>query len=638
MNIKRAFRALFLLLLCSDFCRATAAVEQGLTLRLLERDATTTRLSVAEAAVPNVNLEGSFDLENWFVVDSVAPVQGTALFAHTNTEGISTWFFRAVAAPAPIKIDVGAMPDTNQVVIAVITPETGGKLEITDANGVFYQLTIGTNLLDEPMAIAMTVITNFSNIPLTNRFRAAVALSPEGLEFRGAAELKIRFPSQIPTLEMVGYGFAGSGSDFHLRPWDSSSNEVTLAVSHFSGTGVAAEPFQPSGTPGLDYGRGLKYTREGIQDADSWAGNAYRENLRLQDQGLRTREQGEAARRLIRIHRNYLVYGNAIRSLELAARRDCSLAQVLIKRLEQLLAETPLGYGHEFFQTEAARMASSLRCVCARYYLEKCEMDAISGIIAKSELSKVLDFAALHTGLVEQPDCDLGSDFDIDRRMARAKCHKPWEGTVRYSKTFRQEFDMGDFFGVEQLDVAYYGQLTELLEEDGDPDGDWQSWDFKLAGKFTATRYDSDTFISRDPDWTVTDTDVTKGSVQLAAIGRLIIRFDDGVLNDVNGSAGLDGIRYPMPLQRTTARSVECRGQNCPPSIAPETKSDGMENLSFAESAGVNETSTTVESRTNGSLKIISKTVKREELPDLLNGHHITTETLTVQIWKASAP
>ena len=41
----------------------------------------------------------------------------------------------------------------------------------------------------------------------------------------------------------------------------------------------------------------------------------------------------------------------------------------------------------------------------------------------------------------------------------------------------------------EQEDLAYDGNVTELVEEDGDvldAGSTWQSWTFKLAGKFTA--------------------------------------------------------------------------------------------------------------------------------------------------------
>lgn len=649
MKIPCGSAALFFLLLGTPIlpCHATSA--PALRLRLLDRDATTTRFNVADAGVSNVNLEGSFDLENWFPVQSAVPVQGVASFAHTNTEPIDNWFFRAVAAPAPVAINVGPNPDTNRFVGGVVLPETGGRLEITDANGVFYQLTVRSNLVSEPTAIRMTVITNFSNMPLTNRFRAAVALEPDGLEFRGAAELKIRFPGPIPTLEMVGYGFDGSGSGFHLRPWDSETNEVTIAVSHFSGAGVAAEPFQATGRSALDYGRGLKYTRDAIQDADSWAGDEYRENLRLQREGQRTAEQAAAKRRAIKVHRNFLVYGNAIRALEPAAARDCGVGEVIIKRLEQLLDESAGGYGDDFFEQEAARMSSLIRCACARYYLELCEKDAISGVIATTQLNNVLDFAARHTGLAEHPDCDLGSDFDIERRFAKGKCHKPWEGTVRYSKVQTSGSILADSGPdssyinsvTERLDLAYFGRLSQVIEQDGDPNGDWQSWTIKLEGKFSANRDDSDTttFVSltRDNVWTTTDTDVTKGVVNPSAIGKLFIRYDKGEFNYVAASAGLDNIRYEMPTQRTTERTVDCHAKDCPQPIGPKTVA-GKESLYFAETPGITTPEATVEWQANGSLKIVLKRHKTESLPAPFTGGSETTETLTVQLWKGTAP
>ena len=612
---------------------------QTMELRLVEREAALTRLFVTNAAAANVNLEGSFDLETWFHIDSAAPSQGVAAFTHVNDEPIDNWFYRAVAGPAPVAINVGPKLDTNRFSGALILPETGGQIQLTDANGVFYQLTVGSNLVSEPTAIRMTVITNFTGMPLTNRFRAAVAFEPDGLEFRGEAELKIRFPAAIPTLEMVGYGFQGDGGDFHLRPWESSTNEVTLGITHFSGTGVAAEPFTATGAD--RYAQGLKYTRDAIREADNWAGEQNRDILRNLAEEKITKEESERQHRLIKLQRDMRVYLNGIKPLLAAAERDCEIGLVVLRRLDQLDGIS----GDSIFYNTIVRVGPAIRCVCARKYLELCERNAISGNIATEQVTQVLDLVALKTGRIDDPKCDLGSDFDILRRLAKGKCHKPWEGTIEYTRVFSSLLALGDggfsHIVTESDQVSYVGRITELLEQEGDvlDDGTWQSWTMKLAGKFSGNRLDTETTTTVDPNWTVVDTTVTKGAAAMPAEGELMIRFDNGSFSSVSVGVGLGTNRYSFPLQTTTERIVACRqGPNCPQSVPAQTKNDGTESLSLGKSPGVTTAGLTAEWQPNGSLKIVYKETDKEVLPGGFTGHNETIQTTTIQIWKGSAP
>lgn len=650
MKTAHAFdpRLLVLLAWCAIGLDPATATTQSLGLLLLDRDATTTRLSVTNANVPNVNLQGSFNLEDWFLVQSATPILGTASFTLTNTEPIDAWFFRAVAAPAPPVINVGPQPDTNQFASALILPETGGRLEITDANGVFYQLTVRSNLVTEPTAIRMTVITNFTDMPLTNRYRAAVAFEPEGIEFRGAAELKIRFPGPIPMLEMVGYGFDGSGGDFHLLPWESDTNEVTLSVSHFSGTGVAAEPFQAKSNQ--DYSRGLTYTRDAIREADNWAGDQYREIYRLRHDEKMTQEQAIKALRLIKLNRNNRVYINAIKPLLAAAARDCAVGEVVLKRLDELEGESGV-YGEGGFYQAALEVAPTIRCNCARYYLELCERNAsASGTGLTDALDGILYRVELMTGMVDDPNCDLGSDNQIWARMAKAKCHKPWEGTVRFTRVYTSGYtnvfsgadsSSADFL-TERDDVAYFGRINEFVNEEGDvlDDGStWQTWTFKLAGKFTASHLDSQDNIYVTKDWTLTGTEVTQGVADLAAEGELMIRFENELFTDVGAEAGLGTNHIRMPLRLTTETKVECRtAQYCPKPIPSETTNAGTEDLYFGESPGIRTPGLVATWQKNGSLKIVFTRNNREPYLAPSTGYNETTETLTVQLFRGSAP
>ncbi len=238
-------------------------------------------------------------------------------------------------------------------------PETGGQLQITDANGVFYQLTVRSNLVTEPTAILMTIITNFTGMPLTNRYQAAVAFEPDGFEFRGAAELKIRFPEPLPMLEMVGYGSDGAGGDFHLRPREPETNDVTLAVTHFSGTSVSAEPFPVTGSFKQTYEQWLTYTRDAIRNAYNWAGDRLRETSRSRHDGTMTQEGFLDSMASIRRLRDRLVYENAIAPLLGAAARDLQ-SQVLRGTRQLFEHSAPVHRAHIVL----ALIQSPARCRC----------------------------------------------------------------------------------------------------------------------------------------------------------------------------------------------------------------------------------------------------------------------------------
>ena len=216
----------------------------------------------------------------------------------------------------------------------------------------------------------------------------------------------------------------------------------------------------------------------------------------------------------------------------------------------------------------------------------------------------------------------------------------PWEGTVRFTRVYQSDFRIeGLSSTIEQENLTYEGQITELVEEDGDvlePGSTWQSWTFKLAGKFTANRLESGTITAIAPDFTVTDTDVTQGSGNPAAEGEIMIRFDNDLFKFVSVSAGLGTERYEVPLQRTTERKVECRGPDCPPSIPAETKPFGSWVLSFAESPNHDSPNAVITS-TNDVLKVVLTRISREDQPAPFAGHSETTETLAVNLIRTRA-
>jgi hypothetical protein len=64
-------------------------------------------------------------------------------------------------------------------------------------------------------------------------------MEPEGLHFLIPATLTIPRPAGLLDSQIVGFGFTGGGTGFHLKPKDSSSGPIVLQVLHFSGGGAA---------------------------------------------------------------------------------------------------------------------------------------------------------------------------------------------------------------------------------------------------------------------------------------------------------------------------------------------------------------------------------------------------------------
>lgn len=241
----------------------------------------------------------------------------------------------------------------------------------------------------------------------------------------------------------------------------------------------------------------------------------------------------------------------------------------------------------------------------------------------------------------------LGTIGDPPEIQVSSMSCNPWEGTIRFTRTFRSDFtniitsadSSISQIEIEHEDLVYQGSIDELVEEDGDiiePGNTWQSWTFKLAGQFTASKLDSETLISFIPDWTLTNTDVTQGSANPAAEGELILRFDNDQFSFVTCAAGFGDIRYDVPLERTTATIVDCRSADCPPSIPAETKPSGVWRLGFAESPGKNTAGVVINS-TNNTLKVSLTRTRLDPFPPPFIGQEETIETITVDLTRSRA-
>lgn len=117
-------------------------------------------------------------------------------------------------------------------------PTTGGTVRATAADGSRFTLTVPPNALLQATTITLTPVTAVGNLPLSGGLVAAVHFEPEGLRLYEAATLLIEPKRSVPAAEQVGFGYYGTGENFHLEPLE-MGQAVKLRVMHFSGAGVA---------------------------------------------------------------------------------------------------------------------------------------------------------------------------------------------------------------------------------------------------------------------------------------------------------------------------------------------------------------------------------------------------------------
>lgn len=116
----------------------------------------------------------------------------------------------------PNPLTVQATLEEDLVVSAMVGQE-GGVLAVTDSKGVNYSLEIPANALLMEMEVSMTPVLDISSWPLDGNLLAGVHIEPDGWLLYEPAMLTITLPgSSSRFLAQVGFGFNGSGEEFHL--------------------------------------------------------------------------------------------------------------------------------------------------------------------------------------------------------------------------------------------------------------------------------------------------------------------------------------------------------------------------------------------------------------------------------------
>ena len=173
------------------------------------------------------------DSRLWWPVASGPLTNGALTHVHAGASNFPRLFYRSrVGTPEP-PFTITPQLQSNITASALVTP-TGGVCRFTAPNGTIYTLTVPSNAVPEGVAVRMTLVTNITGWPLTNSAPSAVRLEPEGLRFFNAAQLEIRYPTNLPPALRASFASGGNGVDAYLTPDLQFSNRVVIPIAHFS--------------------------------------------------------------------------------------------------------------------------------------------------------------------------------------------------------------------------------------------------------------------------------------------------------------------------------------------------------------------------------------------------------------------
>jgi len=129
--------------------------------------------------------------------------------------------------------------DSANLVDALI-PEKGGQVTLTLSNGIAYNLTIPEGALLNDQEITMTPITRIDGMLLSGGLIAGVELQPEGLVLDKPATITIFVPKGYDVKQIVGIGYHGKGTGFHLDLATGDGKTISMMIDSFSGHGAAS--------------------------------------------------------------------------------------------------------------------------------------------------------------------------------------------------------------------------------------------------------------------------------------------------------------------------------------------------------------------------------------------------------------
>lgn len=136
----------------------------------------------------------------------------------------------------PNPLSVSPVLDPTHATVAVITATTGGSITATAADGTIYTLAFPADALLFDTEITLTPVTSIGGLPFSGGLQAAVQIAPDGLYLYQVATLSIAPATAVLSSEQIGFGYYGSGTEFHLEALTTTG--LVFGIEHFSGYGA----------------------------------------------------------------------------------------------------------------------------------------------------------------------------------------------------------------------------------------------------------------------------------------------------------------------------------------------------------------------------------------------------------------
>ncbi len=136
----------------------------------------------------------------------------------------------------PNPLSVSPVLDPTHATVAVITATAGGSITATAADGTIYILAIPADALLFDTEITLTPVTSIGGLPFSGGLQAAVQIAPDGLYLYQVATLSIAPATAVLSSKQIGFGYYGSGTEFHLEALTTTG--LVFGIQHFSGYGA----------------------------------------------------------------------------------------------------------------------------------------------------------------------------------------------------------------------------------------------------------------------------------------------------------------------------------------------------------------------------------------------------------------
>ncbi len=577
---------------------AVPVFSQQVFLALKEVSPPIVRLAVESPAAGEVELQGSYNLAQWFQIGSQSTPGGPVEFRHTNSGPAGSIFYRALATLGPEAPKLVPQLDTNYTAGTLITPEEGGRMSLTLPDGMLYEFRAGSNLVTEPVAVGLTLITNIGEFPENEGYRAAVAFSPEGLQLLGEAELRIQFPGDLPAADMLAYSFSDDGSGFHLIQSRPEARAITLRLTHFSGGGVA----RFSKEPAARFNRSWDRSRAAVAAAEHRAALRNWAAARDQENGAITAQEEIQRRAANELQMLDEIYREAVQPFEELAGSDCAVGQAVVvgelERLSRLWSgQTGGTSANNPYDQILQRVVPRVRCACAHALLDRCEKEpTVSGSALLSALDSLLDDARLVSHSSDAQGCDLGSDDQIRQRLTDGPCFANWQGTIVLTRIqSRQGSDqLGNvnYAWDNETRQVYVGRVTTLAEEtsfvvDNKPTTVW-ILNTKGGIQFGHRELETQIYpVGADVIATSKDTESTSDSAPGKGIIHLTLTAGafDGL--GIEGESASSDYRHPYTFTHRT--TYECTSPRPPANPCPKPEEFTLDqSVSYFQGYSVN--------------------------------------------------